>query len=98
MNRSSAEESLVHDPAHFEHLECKLIVMPGCHSQAAAFCQLDQRLRFLCCDCERFLQINVAARLKALCGQREMTLGRGGNVDDVRSSRSQHFLQIGEAL
>src|SRR6266404_8201186 len=40
----------------------------------------------------------MASRLETLAGQREMTLWRSCNVNDVRGRRLQHFFQIGKAF
>ena len=92
MDGLSAQKSLLDEPAHLKHLECELVIMADGDFQTAAFSQSDQRFRFAGRNRERLFQVNIASRLETLSGQREMTLWRCGNVNDLRGSRFQHFL------
>src|SRR6266568_3541733 len=72
--------------------------MASRHLQTASFSKFNQRLRFFSGDSKRLFQINVTSELKALLGELKMTLWRRCNVDHLRPSSSEHFLQIRKAF
>src|SRR6266480_2508116 len=72
--------------------------MASRHLQTASFSKFDQRFRLFSCDSKRLFQINVTSEFKALPGELKMTLWRRCNVDHLRLSTSEHFLQIRKAF
>ena len=64
--------------------------------QIATLCHPNQRFRLPGCDGERFFQIDIASGFEALSGKRIMALWRSSDMNDIRCSRFQQFLEIGE--
>ena len=60
MNRFSTEETFLHKPAHFQHLERELVVMTSHYSQAAPVGQFYQRFSLGRRYRKRFFNINMA--------------------------------------
>ena len=69
------EKSPFYQPAHFEHLECKLIVMACGNFQATGFSKLKQSVCFLRGDRKRLFQIDVASRTQDIARQESNDLG-----------------------
>src|ERR1043166_3415985 len=98
VDRRTAQVSPLHECSHATGSMSELVVVAGSYLEAFPISQPQQFLRLRGTQRKWLFNVNMTTRIQALLSQREMTLGRSGQMDDVGPCRLQQFTRIGKPV